>query len=758
MLMNIPVILLKELVILPNQEVKIELNNELSRQIIKEASLNNNGRLLVVAPLDFLEEEPSIDDLPKVGVIAKIKNKIALSDSVIRVTLRGLNRVAINKYYPSNNQKDMLYSEILDLKLPLYEEKEEKAIRRKLLNILEEYISSSSNISNSILIKAKETNNLDYLTDLITSFLPFNLNKKLEYMQNINPLNRAIALIKDINEEIKYNELEEELDLEVQKELDKSQKEFILKEKLNIIQKELGLNDNQDEEINYYIEVLDKLRIDKRIKEKINREINRLKAMNYASPEVSVIRSYLDWLLNLPWNKETKEEKNFNLIAAKLDESHYGLKEIKNRIIEYIAMKNINPDIKSPIICLVGPPGVGKTSIALSIARALNRKFCKINVGGLNDSTELIGSRRTYLGANPGKIIQGLRKAEAKNPVILIDEVDKMVKDYKGDPASTLLEILDPIQNAYFTDNYIEEPFSLSNVLFILTANYIEAIPPAILDRLEVIEVNSYTIFEKKDIAKNYLLPKIYAEHKVMDNKLRISDELLYFLISGYTNEAGVRDLERTLSSLIRKLMINNIKTITKEKIIKYLGLPKYLDDDYDFSNLYGVSNALAYTPGGGKVTKIEVLKFKGNKGKIITGQVGPVMDESILVSLSYIEKEYNYNLSNWDFHIHFLEGSLPKDGSSAGVSITSAILSSLEKKIIPSDIAFTGEITLNGNILKVGGLKEKLISAYNKGIKVVYIPSSNYEDLENIPNKVKENMTINLVRNYKEIYTKLFK
>ena len=395
-------------------------------------------------------------------------------------------------------------------------------------------------------------------------------------MQEINPLNRAKTLIKDMNEEIKSVELDNELEEKMEESLQKEQREYILKEKLKTIKNELGEENWKNIEVEEYRKSLHKLKIDKKTKEHFAHEIDKYEIMSENSPEVSVMHNYLDWVINLPWNKSTKETSNFEAVYKDLNKSHYGLDEIKTRISEYIAIKNLNPKIASPIICLVGPPGVGKTTIAMSIATSLNREFYKISVGGLNDSTELIGTRRTYLASSPGKIIQGLYKTGTNNPVMLIDEVDKMVKDFKGDPASTLLEILDPNQNKYFIDNYIEEPFDLSNILFILTANNINDIPPAILDRVELIELNSYTIFEKKDIAQNYMLPRILLENMVYDSKIKFSDELLYFIINNYTEEAGVRDLDRVLSSLARKITINNVKVLNTERIIKLLGTPKY--------------------------------------------------------------------------------------------------------------------------------------------------------------------------------------
>lgn len=751
---NIPVIILKKLVILPKQEIKLELNNIISEKTIKEASLNYKGEILVIAPIDTKEEEPSVDDLPKVGVIARVKSKIA-SENGIQVKIQGIKRVAVNKYF--NNFEDILFSEVMYIDLPPLVEDEKNAILRMLIDTLNQYIETSNSASNDILAYITNNKDLDRVTDVITSYLPFDISKKLEYMQNINPIKRAKALIKDMQEEIKIAELDAELDGKVDDILVRDQRKFVLKEKIKVIKKELGEETLQEEQAKHFREILSKLRIEKRIKDKIEHEINKFELMNESSPEISILRNYIDYMLNLPWTKSSKETSNFNTVLKSLNESHYGLDNIKTRITEYVAIKNINKNISSPIICLVGPPGVGKTSIAMSIAKSLNRKFYKISVGGLNDSTELIGSRRTYLAASPGKIIQAINKCGSNNPVILIDEVDKMVKDYKGDPASTLLEILDPVQNKFFTDNYLEEPFDLSNVLFILTANYIADIPSPLIDRVEIIELNSYTIFEKKDIAKKYLLPRIFKEHVIIDENIRISDELLYFIINSYTKEAGVRDLERVLSSLIRKMAINNIKTINEEKVIKLLGNPKYTTEIIE-ENIPGVVNMLAYTNMGGVVTTTEVIDYKGNGNILITGSVGKVMEESIQVIVSFVKSHYKYNLNNIDLHFHLLDASTKKDGPSAGLSIVMALISLLEKRTIPSDVAFTGELTLNGKILKIGGLKEKLIGAYNKNINTVYIPTRNVSDLKDIPKEIVNKLEIIPVENFNELYKIFFK
>ena len=752
---NIPVILLKNLVILPNQEIKLELNNVISGKAINDASSNFKSEILVVAPMDLLEEEPSVDDLPKVGVIAKIKNKID-NDGVIEIKLRGLKRVAVNKYYQEKNN-EVLYSEVMYIDLPALVEDEENAILKKLVDTLKKYINISKGISNDILNFVSNNKDLNKITDAITSFLPFNIGKKLEYMQEINPIKRAKALIKDMNEEIKGIEIDNELEEKIDESLQNDQRKFILKEKMKVLKQELGEDSWKKEEVIEYRKVLDKLKIDKKIKDHFSHEIDKYEIMSDDALEVSVMHNYLDWVLHLPWNKTRKENANFDEVYKELNKSHFGMDEIKTRISEYVAIKNLNRNIQSPIICLVGPPGVGKTTIAMSIARALNRDFYKISVGGLNDSTELVGSRRTYLASAPGKIIQGLNKCGSNNPLILIDEVDKMVKDYKGDPASTLLEILDPNQNKIFTDNYIEEPFDLSGVLFILTANNVSDIPKPILDRVELIELHSYTVFEKKDIAKNYMLPNILLDNMVYDNKIKFSDELLYFLINNYTDEAGVRDLERILSSLARKITINNVKILNEERVVKLLGNPKYT------SNLVmeeenGVVNTLAVSNSGGTLSKVEVVTCKGNDKLTITGNAGNILKESISVVLTMLKLKYKYSFHNEDIHVHFLDASSKKDGPSAGIALSVALCSLKENKKVPSDVAFTGEVSLNGSILKIGGLKEKLIAAYNKNIKVVYMPKSNSEDLENVPKLILDNMEIIPVSNFNEVYTKLFK
>lgn len=753
------VMLLKDLVILPFQEIKLELKDEISKKIIKVSSKKYNNRVLILSPRNSKDNDPSIEDLPNVGVVAYIKNKIELSNGNLRVTLKGEKRVKILDY--ESFSSEIIDAVVTDIVLPKLEEAGENIIRKKLKEILNDYINSAPNISNSILKTVNDNDDLNLLTDAITTFLPLSTSKKLDYMQEINCEKRALSLIRDIKLEIKYTKLEAKIDNNVQVRLSMEQEEYYLKEKIKEIENTLGLKEDSNEEIKEYYTKLDKLELSDKTHTKLLGEIKKLENTSINSPENSVIRSYLDWVLNLPWNNGSKETLNVKTVLNSLNKSHYGLDIVKERIEDYINVKNINPNVSSPIICLVGPPGVGKTTITKSIAEALNREFYKISVGGLNDSTELVGNRRTYLGALPGKIIQGLKKCNTNNPVILIDEVDKMVKDYKGDPASTLLDILDSTQNKHFVDNYIEEPFDLSNVFFVLTANSIENIPYTLYDRLEIIELSSYTVFEKIDIAKKYILPKIYEEFS-LNKKLVMKDDTLIYLINNYTKESGVRNLTRVLRTLVTKVVTGKSESYTVSNIdlMKYLKDPIVNIDNKEITES-GIVNALAYTPLGGINLQIECSIYNGEEKILVTGSLGDVLKESINVATSFIkEKNYvsNTMFYNHTIHIHLLDGATKKEGPSCGVAITTVILSKLLDIKVSEKIAFTGEISLKGNILRVGGLKEKLIAAYNAGIETVYIPEDNSIDLKDIPKQIIENIDIKLVNNFDTIYNDLFK
>ena len=760
---NLPAILLKGLITLPDQEIKLEINNKYSRKTIEMAIKEYDGKILVVCPKNQKEEEPDVSDLPKVGVTATVISSIKLPNGNDRVILKGIKRVAAIKYFNSKKSRDVLLSKVEDIDLPKLNQKEKEASKRKLVTLLKRYIKSNPSISNSILSQIQHVSNLDVLTDMISSFMPLTFAKKLDLMQEINANKRAKALIEDIMVELEIIELENKIDEDLKRELDNNQKEFILKEKIKLIKEELGEKSGKDVDIEYIFEELNKNNYPENVYNKIVKETKKYEMVSEISPESTMIRSYIDLLLSLPWNRETTDEKDLKKVEKNLDNTHYGLDDVKKRIIEFLYLKSINSEIKTPILCLVGPPGVGKSTLAKSIANAMNREFVKISVGGLNDSSELIGHRKTYVGSQPGKIINAYRKCKTINPVILIDEIDKMVKDYKGDPASTLLDILDVNQNNMFVDNYLEEPFDLSKTFFILTANYIYNIPPELKDRLEIIELNSYTLFDKENIAKKHILPKLYDLYKVNNKKLLMKDKELRLIIDAYTKEPGVRELERTLDTLYRKIVINE-KTypfiITEDVINNYLGKPKY--EHLLFSNWkVGCVNCLAYTNCGGEVLPVEIC-FTDNVPEM-TGLLGQSMKESMFVINSYVASNLNlFNIKKDEFkkpmHIHFLDGSSPKDGPSAGVSAVTVMLSLLKNKVIPRNVAMSGEMTLSGNILKIGGLKEKLIGAYNGKIKKVYIPKANESDLDEVPEIIKEKLNIVLVSDYIEIYNDLFK
>lgn len=752
----IPILLLKKIVLLPHEEVRLEINNEISKHAIDDACKNNGNKILVISPINTLEENPSASDLPNVGVIGKIKTKIKLPNGNYRIAITGLNRVKVIKYVTDNNTS-ILKSLVKRLYVANNNEVEETALYRKLMELLEKYINLVPEAGNSIMSLVNEIDDLDEVTDLITSFIPFSINKKLAYMNEFDYVKRAQALVKDINIELQIINLNERIENEIRDNFEREQKEIVLKEKINKINEELGISSDKQAEISYFKELLENIKVSKKTKDKLLNEIKKYEYTNENNPDSSVIRNYLEWCLNLPWNESSKEETNISKIEKTLNGSHYGLTDIKSRILEYIAIKKLNKSVSSPILCLVGPSGVGKTTLAFSIANALKREFVKVSVGGLNDSSELIGHRRTFLGANPGKIIQGIRKIGVNNPVILIDEADKMVKDYKGDPASVLLDILDVKQNKCFVDNYIEEPFDLSKCMFILTANNINDIPDALRDRLEIIEINSYTEFEKVNIAKSYLLKNICVDYGI--KSVKVSDEVLMELINSYSKEAGVRELDRLLKRLIRYLIINEEKLVIDSNLLKtVLGNKKF--EATDVENHIGIVNALACTKVGGIVLPIEALIYEGKEEIILTGNIRELMKESIQVALTYIKssKDINWNDKNKTIHVNALDSAIPKDGTSGGVAITTALLSVIKNREIPKFVAFTGEITLYGNILPVGGIKEKVIAGYNNGIKKIFIPKQNEKDLELIDRTILDNMEIVLVKNYKEIYNSLFK
>ena len=745
---NLPVILLKGLILLPNQEVRVELTNPITKKVI---NISNN-------------------DLPNVGVTGKIKSYIELPNGGSRVVISGIERVKVYNYVNYSNEEDVLESIVTPIPRANYDEIEETAILRKLMGELENYINSSPNISNSIMSQIKGIIDLDKLTDIISNFIPLSFEKKLSLMLNISPIDRAKFLIREMSIEVAVGLLEEKLDRELKTELDEAQKEFILKEKIKVIRNELGEKDNKNSETEIFESKLKSLKCPSKVKNKIKDEIEKYKMIPETSPELSVTRNYIEYMLKVPWSKVTEDETDLRKIEISLNLRHHGMEEAKKRIVEYIATKSNLVDKKSPIICLSGPPGVGKTTFAESVATALNKKFVKVSLGGLNDTAEILGHRKTYIGASPGKIISGLVSAGVKNPVFLLDEIDKLTKDFRGDPASSLLEVLDQTYNNRFVDNYIDEEVDLSEVLFIVTANDIYNIPPALYDRLEIIDINGYTSDEKLLIAKDYLIKNILNNNNINKNDLIFDDKIIKKIINDYTKECGVRELDRLLNKIVRKVITEykkgkkkiSKKSITNDDLIKYLGIPKYESDKSEI-NSSGEVKALACSSVGGSIIVLETLIVPGKEEIKVTGSAGNILCESVDVALSYIKSNLKLfkikeeSFKDKSIHINLREGAVPKDGPSAGLAITTTIISELLGKQVPSNISMTGEITLKGDALKVGGIKEKLIAAINDGIDKVYLPISNKTDVLEISKDITNKLKIIYVKNYIEIFKDIF-
>ncbi len=760
---NLPVLLLRKIVLLPYQEVRLELNSDMSKRLIDLAIESYSNKILVICPTNGLEKNPTENDLPKLGVITKIKSRIELPNGNYRINLSGLNRVQIYDYQNDSEEDNILISTVKRIYIDNSNESEEAALLRTLKAQVKRFISVNPEADNSVINAIETINDLDMLTDIVANFLPLDRKKKQDYMNEFDYVVRAENLVKEINLEIEVLNLEDKIEEEIRDSFDKEQREYIVKQKINKLYEELGVSADKQTEVSDYSEKIQNLDIPEKTYKKLLNEVRKYSYTSEANPDSSVIRNYLDTILDLPWNIYSNDEEDLHKIKKELDKSHYGLEEIKERILEFIAIKKKTTSLNAPILCLVGPPGTGKTTLGISISKALNREFYKISVGGLNDPAELIGHKRTYLGSSPGKIIQGLKKCGTSNPVFLIDEVDKIVSDYKGDPAAVLLEILDPSQNDTFVDNYVEEPFDLSKILFILTANDITSIPAALKDRLEIIQISSYTESEKMDIAKKYLIPAISHEYNIQ--KLTFKDDALDLIINNYTKESGVRELERVIQKIFRNIIINNsrTKTITVEKTKDILGPYKYFEPINSHISP-GTVSTLGVNHTSGVVVNVESIMIPGNGNIYVSGNVDESIKESVEIAFTYIKahtKKLEVSdmlINNNDFYVNALKYNVKKEGSSGGVAFVTSLISLLLNKEIDSKYGFTGEISLHGNIYKVGGIKEKLIGASNAGYKKVYIPIDNSIDLETIPEEIKEKITIKCVSNYQEIYDDLFK
>ena len=761
---NLPVLLLKNMVLFPYNEIRIEFDSSEDKKLISLVESCYDNKLLIVNPKDTLEISPEIDELPNYGIVGKIKMKLEMPNGKTRIIILGESRVKIFAYSKDDDMYEALYTTLPREELS---PKEEMAYVRALNKHIDVYVKEVPYMSNTILSQTAGINDIDKLTDIVVLYLPINYERKQDYLKEVSSTIRVKMILDDINSDIEILKLEQNIEMSVANSLEETQKEFVLREKLKVIKKELGEESQSEVDIlRNKIEVLD---CPKKVKEKLNLELSKYEMANSISPETGMIRNYIDWLLSLPWSKTTEDRKDLNKVREILDSSHYGLDNVKDRVIEYLAVKQNTNNSRSPIICLVGPPGVGKTTFAKNIAKSLNRKVTKISVGGINDEAEIIGHRRAYVGAAPGLIIQGMKKAGTKNPVFIIDEIDKMTKDIKGDPASSLLEVLDKEQNKYFTDHYIEEEFDLSSVMFVATANYLSQIPEELRDRLEIIELSSYTEYEKLDIAKRHLIKDQKVEHGLKENDVEFPDETILTLIRNYTKESGVRELDRLIATILRKIVKKIIVDKTKkgyvinpEDLEEYLGIKKYLYNDNLEEDRIVIVNGLAYTIYGGDILPIEVTSFKGKEELVLTGSLGEVMQESAKIALDYIKSNselFGINISSFNdktIHIHIPEGAIQKEGPSAGVALTTALLSLFINLPVSSKISMTGEITLTGRILPIGGLKEKVIGAYRARVNKIFIPRENEKDLKDIPQNIRDKIDFILVDNYNEIFNEL--
>ena len=763
---ELPLIPLRGLAIFPYMILNFDIGREISLKALDQAMMDEE-LIFLTSQKEAEVDEPGEEDFYHVGTICKVKQMIKLPGDTVRVLVEGVSRGRVKKieqedgYFRAVIEEIVFDSDNLDSET----EVEIEAFVRNVFDAFEEYINIGNRVSPEILISLADIEDVDRFIDTIAANIYLKSSQKQEILEEFDIRKRLELIYSILLEEIDILKIEKKITLRVKKQMNKVQKEYYLREQLKAIQKELGEEEDINFEADEYREKLKKIKAPKTTKEKIEKEIDKFSKISSMSPDVSVSRNYLDTIFSLPWNKETKDKLDITKAKDILDEDHYGLEKVKERILEYLAIRTLAKSLKGPIICLVGPPGTGKTSIVKSIARALNRKFVRISLGGVRDEAEIRGHRRTYVGSIPGRIINGVKEAQTKNPVFLFDEIDKMAADYKGDPASAMLEVLDPEQNKDFVDHYLEIPFDLSKILFVTTANSLSNIPRPLLDRMEVIEVSGYIEEEKLNIAKKYLLPKQIKEHALKENFIKIDDETLRSIINHYTREAGVRTLERTIGKICRKVAKKYVEDPTLEEVVinksdleTYLGKDMFKYQLAEVNPQIGLVNGLAWTEVGGVTLEVEVNVLKGKGEIVLTGKLGDVMKESAKTGISYIRSivdkfdiDPEFYKTN-DIHIHIPEGAVPKDGPSAGITMALAVISALTKRPVPGNIAMTGEITLRGRVLAVGGVKEKLLAAHRAGITKVLIPKECEADLDEIPENVKEKMEFVLVEHMDEV------
>lgn len=758
---EMPVIPLRGMTIFPYMVIHFDVGRDRSVKALEESMLKNQ-KIFLTTQKEIETDEPKISDIHEIGTICKVKQMLKLPGDTIRVLVEGLNRAKIQEVIQEEPYLKVNVESYSDADHEMDQACE--ALKRSVLETFETYVDLNTKITPDILLTVRSIDNCGRLADMIASNIPLKMEQKQTLLEAIAPALRLEVLYKYMLNEIEIIQVEKKINEKVKSQISKMQKEYYLKEQIKAIREELGEEHSKDEEIEDMYARLHKLKVTKKIKEKIENEIKRLDMLAPNSAESNVIRTYVNSLLDLPWNKQTKDALNLSKSREILDEDHYGLKEVKERVLEYLAVKQLTKSMKGPIICLVGPPGVGKTSIAKSIARSLNRKFIRMSLGGVRDEAEIRGHRRTYIGAIPGRIMTAIKEVGYKNPVLLFDEIDKLSSDFRGDPASALLEVLDPEQNKEFTDHYLEVPFDLSKVMFVTTANSLNTIPRPLLDRMEIIQVTGYTEREKLEIAKRYLVGKQEKNHGLVDDQFNLPDEIIRKIITQYTRESGVRELERKIAKLMRKLAVEIVEhkasfiDVDGEALLKFLDAPRFSFDEIEDKSQVGVVMGLAWTSVGGTTLNIEVAKLKGKGNLSLTGQLGDVMKESAKAGMSYIRSVADqYDLAEdfyqkWDVHIHIPEGATPKDGPSAGITMATAVISALTDIPVRNDVAMTGEITLRGRVLPIGGLKEKCLAAERAGIKKILFPHENVKDLKEIPESVKENVELVPVKTMDEV------
>ncbi|WP_028971704.1 endopeptidase La [Sporomusa ovata] len=757
---TIPLLPLRGILVFPYMIIHLDVGREKSISALEEAMVQD--RLIMLATQkDAQNDTPQPEDIFSVGTVAEIKQLLKLPGGTIRVLVEGLYRGQIEEFISLDPYYQVQIREFVEseAKTP-----EIEALTRTAINQFEQWVKLSKKIPPETLVSVVVVEEPGRLTDLIASHLSLKIEDKQTLLEAVGIAARLERLCEILGREMEILELEKKIHVRVRKQMEKTQKEYYLREQLKAIQKELGEKDERTAEVEEYRERVKEKNLPKEVEEKINKEIDRLEKMPPMVAESGVIRTYLDWLLALPWNNETDDRLDITVAEEILNEDHYGLEKVKERILEYLSIRKLTDKMKGPILCLVGPPGVGKTSLARSIARAMERKFVRISLGGVRDEAEIRGHRRTYVGALPGRIIQGMRTVGSKNPVFLMDEIDKMSADFRGDPSAALLEVLDPEQNNTFSDHYIELPYDLSRVLWVVTANGMHNIPRPLLDRMEIISIAGYTEEEKAEIAKRYLIPKQTTDHGLADNRIAFSEGTIQKIIREYTRESGVRNLERNIAKLCRKAARKVVQDevpvikITAQNLHTFLGTPKYRHAQAEASSQIGVATGLAWTEVGGEVLPVETSTMKGKGKLLLTGQLGDVMQESAQAGFSYIrsrakelgiEEDFHENL---DIHIHLPEGAIPKDGPSAGITMATALVSALTGKAIKSGLAMTGEITLRGRVLPVGGIKEKILAAHRAGIKQVMLPKENKRDLDELPANIKRSLDFVLVEHMDEV------